>query len=100
MPNRDIKQLESKTQRQIIEYLDTIPNLYFFKVLTANMRGVPDIIACYKGRFIGLEVKSSLNKATAIQCWNIGEILGAGGIGKIVRSVDDVKRILDEVGHE
>ena len=97
MPNRDIKQLESKTQRQIIEYLDTIPNLYFFKVLTANMRGVPDIIACYKGRFIGMEDKSSSNKATAIQCWNSGEIMRAGGKAAVVRSVDDVKRILKEI---
>jgi len=99
MPNKDIKQLESKIQRQIIEYLDTVP-CYFFKVLTANVRGVPDIIACWKGRFIGLEVKSTLNKTTAIQRYNLSSIEAAGGKAAVVRSVDDVKRILDKVGHD
>jgi hypothetical protein len=100
MPNRDVKQLESKIQRQILDYLDTVPCLYVIKVITASTRGVPDLVICYRGRFIGLEVKSTLNKATQIQMWNLLRITGAGGIGAVVRSVNDVKLILDKVGHE
>ena len=100
MPKKDIRQLESKIQRQILDYLDTVPCLYVIKIITASTRGVPDLIICYRGRFIGLEVKSTLNKATQIQMWNLYAITTAGGVGAVVRNIDDVKLILDKVGHD
>jgi len=100
LPNKDVKQLESKIQRQILDYLDTIPNLYAIKVLTANVRGVPDILCCHKSKFIAFEVKSKWNLTTAIQRYNLDTIIKAGGTAAVVRSVSEVKRILGEVGHD
>ena len=33
--------------------------------------GVPDIITCYEGRFIGIECKANGNKPTALQQKNL-----------------------------
>ena len=36
--------------------------------------GVPDILACYQGRFFGIECKAKGNKTTALQDFNLSEI--------------------------
>ena len=36
--------------------------------------GVPDILACYQGRFIGIECKANGNKPTALQQKHLREI--------------------------
>lgn len=62
------KQEESKVQKQIQEYLKSI-GAYKFKVHgEIFMRaGIPDIIACVKGRFVGIEVKDGNNKPSELQ---------------------------------
>ena len=42
--------------------------------------GVPDIICCYKGRFLGLEVKLPTGRLTELQKRAIRRINHAGGI--------------------
>ena len=56
--------------------------------------GIPDIICCYKGRFLGLEAKLPGGKLTALQRRALDKINAAGGIGRRVESVDDVKAII------
>ena len=46
--------------------------------------GVPDIIACYKGRFIGIECKANGNKPTALQQKHLREISIAGGVSLVI----------------
>ena len=61
--------------------------------------GMPDIIACYKGRFLGLEAKLPGGRLTELQKRAIEKINRAGGIGRRVESVDDVRaaiRLVDE----
>ena len=60
---------ESDLIRKISEYLKTVPNLYFWKE-HGGMYGtavIPDLIVCYKGRFIVLECKVGKNKSTVLQ---------------------------------
>ena len=59
--------------------------------------GIPDLIACYKGVFLGLEVKLDYNKPSEIQKVKIKMINDAGGIGRVVYSIDEVKQVLREV---
>ena len=59
--------------------------------------GDPDIVACYKGRYIGLEAKSEKGVQSQIQKVRESEIIKAGGIYEVVRSVDDVKRVLESI---
>ncbi len=56
--------------------------------------GVPDIICCYKGRFLGLECKLPGGRLTELQKRAIDKINRAGGIARRVESVDDVKAII------
>ena len=62
--------------------------------------GIPDIICCYKGRFLGLEAKLPGGKLTALQRRALDKINAAGGIGRRVESVDDVKAIIAQADRE
>ena len=56
--------------------------------------GVPDIICCYKGRFLGLECKLPGGRLTELQKRALEKINRAGGIACRVESVEDVKRVI------
>jgi hypothetical protein len=45
---------------------------------------VPDIVACCKGRFIGIEVKAGKNTLTKLQDKNLMDIVSSGGIAVAV----------------
>lgn len=62
--------------------------------------GIPDIICCYKGRFLGLEVKLPSGKLTALQKRALDRINAAGGIARRVESVDDVKAVIAQADLE
>lgn len=88
---------EKSIENKIKAYLKTIDSLFFFKEHGGlyGTAGVPDIICCYKGLFIAFEVKTDDGKTTALQDATIKRIRKAGGIAEIVRSVDEVKRIIE-----
>ena len=90
---------EKAIENKIKQYLKTVEDIYFFKEHGGlyGTAGVPDIICCYKGRFIALEVKAPDGKATALQDATIRRIIGAGGIARIVRSLEEVKSIIGGV---
>ena len=62
--------------------------------------GVPDIICCYKGRFLGLECKLPGGRLTELQKRAIEKINRAGGVACRVESVEDVKRVIARVDWE
>tara|TARA_R100001132_G_C3212925_1_gene55008 strand:+ start:329 stop:565 length:237 start_codon:yes stop_codon:yes gene_type:complete len=46
--------------------------------------GVPDIIACYQGKFIGIECKANGNKPTDLQQKNLTDILNSLGQSLVI----------------
>ena len=52
--------------------------------------GVPDLLVCYRGIFMGLEVKVDNNVPSKHQGIHCRKIWKAGGIAAIVRSINDV----------
>lgn len=84
--------MENNIQSKIIEYLKSIGG-YVVKVHQASRNGVPDIIVCLNGRFIGIEVKDNKKhlEPDALQKWNIKEIIKCGGIAFSVKSLNEVK---------
>lgn len=56
--------------------------------------GSSDIIGIYKGRFLAMEVKSTMGQPTQKQLNFINAVIKAGGIAGIVRSKEDVKKLL------
>ena len=60
--------------------------LYYFKFWGTmyTRAGVPDLIVCVNGRFLGVEVKSEVGKPSEIQLQNIREIRNNGGFGVVI----------------
>lgn len=59
--------------------------------------GTPDLLACYKGRFIAVEVKTSRGVARPEQKAAKQAITAAGGYSLITHLIGDVADVLDEV---
>lgn len=61
------------------------------------MAGLPDLIVCYRGKFIGIEVKMPGNKPSARQKFVHDQIRRAGGIVVVAYSIDDVDTAMSEL---
>ena len=94
--------LEKDITNKILKYLRSLDKCYCFKEHGGSYGsvGIPDIICCYRGRFIGFEVKTAKGKTTALQEVNIRNINKAGGTAVVVRSLDDVKTVIDRLDGE
>lgn len=86
---------EQKLQGKIMQYLRSI-GAYVVKVNLATRNGVPDILCCVEGRFVGIEVKVG-GQPTELQRINLEKIRRAGGISLVAYSVQDVERIIEQV---
>lgn len=76
---------EAKVKKKVKQILDGF-GCYHFMPFTAGYgkSGVPDIIVCYRGRFIGIECKAGDGKTTALQNLNITQIRENQGLAIIV----------------
>jgi len=74
---------------------------YYFTPVTSGFgsSGVPDFVACIKGRFIGIEAKAGKGKPTALQDRNLSQIMDNGGVAVLVNE-DGLEQLqlLFEVG--
>lgn len=50
--------------------------------------GVPDLLVCCSGFFLGIEIKAEKGKPTPLQLWNIDKIKEAGGVGLVLYPKD------------
>jgi len=62
--------------------------------------GIPDLVCCYKGRFIAFELKVKNNTTTKIQDFKIDRIRKAGGIAEVIRSLNEVKEVIGGIDDE
>ena len=46
--------------------------------------GVPDLLVCCNGLFIGVELKAPKGKPSALQKWNIEKIRASGGVALVL----------------
>lgn len=61
-------------------------------------RGRPDIYICYRGRFIGCELKRGAdNRPTALQLKHLKEIQNNGGIGVWITTLEQLKSLLSSL---
>jgi Holliday junction resolvase len=76
---------ESKVKKKVVDILRAAGAYYFFPATGGFGRsGVPDIIVCFKGRFIGIECKAGDNTPTALQQRELMRIIDAGGSAFVV----------------
>jgi len=88
---------EAKVKKKVVALLKQHKAYFFYPVTGGYGRsGVPDIIACHDGKFIGIECKAGKNKPTALQEKNLRDIEKAGGIALIINedNLDEVEKYL------
>jgi len=88
--------LESEVQAEILEWLRAQPDLVVIKVIVATTNGVADILVCYKGRFIAIEVKRDVNREPdPLQVEFLNSIIEAGGQAIVTSLLSDVRLVLE-----
>ena len=88
---------EQDIQKKIIAYLEEL-GAYVVKVVSATKAGVPDLLVCYEGKFIAIEVKTpeTRNNVSALQSYNLSKIENVGGYSLVAWSVEMVKEFLED----
>ena len=80
---------EKWVKQQVVKMLKERHVYYFFPVAGAYTSiGVPDIVACIKGRFVGIECKAGNNRPTELQLRNLEAIRDNGGVALVVNEND------------
>jgi Holliday junction resolvase len=61
--------------------------------------GIPDLLVCCNGYFLGVELKAPNGKPSELQIWNIEKIQEAGGIGMVLypKDFDSFKELIHEL---
>lgn len=86
---------ESQIQSKIIKYLSQ--RAYVIKTIVTNRNGVPDVIICYKGKFVAFEIKAERGVLSSLQTYNLTKIKENGGYSASVKSLEEVKDILAKI---
>lgn len=88
---------EAKVKEKVKALLKQHGAYYFMPVANVFTRaGVPDIVACHNGRFIGIECKAGSNTCTKLQVLEQAKIKAADGIAVVVNeaTLSELEKIL------
>ena len=76
---------EKRFENQVKQYLDSIGAWYLKTISNGYQRaGIPDLLICYKGRFLGVELKAKKGKATPLQKYELKQIRQSGGLAFVL----------------
>ena len=90
---------EAKVKAKVVKLLKEAGVYYFYASTHGFGRsGVPDLVCCMGGRFIGIECKAGKNKPTPLQEKEMAAIRTAGGTTLVVNedNINDVKELINE----
>ena len=89
---------EKNFENKIKKYLED-NNCWFVKFFANayTKSGIPDILACVNGYFVGIEVKAPNGKPSELQKYNIREINKSHGIGIVLcpKQYDDFVKMIE-----
>jgi hypothetical protein len=82
-------QPEKNFENRVKKFL-TEQGCWFLKTWGGGFQrsGIPDLLICCNGYFLGVELKAPNGKATDLQLWNLNKISDAGGIGLVLYPKD------------
>ena len=89
---------EGEIKDQVRKVLDEMGAYYFFPAANGYGRtGIPDVIACVGGHFVGIECKAGSKQPTALQQRELDNIEKAEGTGVLVNAdnISNLKNILE-----
>ena len=76
---------EAKVKHAVVDILKANGVYYFFPATYGFGRsGVPDIVCCVRGKFLGIECKAGDNTPTALQLRELEAIRAAGGTAVVI----------------
>lgn len=87
---------EAQLQTKVMRYLKS-KGIYSRKIHDTYTSGLPDVICCINGMFVSFELKSATGTQSKIQIAEESKIIKAGGKYFLVRSLDEVKNILNNL---
>lgn len=64
---------------------------------TATRKGTPDILCCYRGLFLAIEVKTQKGRLSPEQRELIQSIENTGGQALVARSIEDVENFFSDI---
>ena len=70
---------EKAFQNYVLKRLRLLPMSYWYKANDRTTAGIPDLIGCVRGTFVGIELKVN-SKTSRIQEYTIDRINRAGGV--------------------
>jgi Holliday junction resolvase len=62
--------------------------------------GIADRLACYRGRFLALELKAPGRRPTRLQQYELDQAANAGAITAVITNPDQATQILDRIDAE
>ena len=91
---------EKNFENRIKKYLDK-KGCWFVKFFANayTSSGIPDILVCVNGRFVGIEVKQETGKPSLLQKVHLKRLGEAGGIGVLAypSGYEDLKKLIDNL---
>lgn len=94
-------QPETLLVKKIKSVLELKHGLFLIKIHGGQYQqnGIPDLIGCYKGHFIGLEVKvpEREDNTTKLQEHTLQEIREAGGVAVVVTSIEEAEAAISHL---
>jgi Holliday junction resolvase len=88
---------EKKVKDKVVKLLKAHGIYYFFPATFGMGRsGVPDVVCCWRGKFLAVECKAGKNTTTALQDREIAAIRSAGGTALIINenNLDELEALL------
>lgn len=78
-PKRSSTTPESAVVHAVKQWAKDKPDVYIVRVVQAGEAGVPDLLLCVCGRFVGVECKATGQAPRTNQHLQLGRITAAGG---------------------
>lgn len=93
-------QAENRITKKIKDYLKSIGAWhvkYFANAFTSV--GIMDILACVKGRFVGIEVKTDVGRLSEMQKYQAEQLKKSGGLWFCVRpsNFEEFKQAIENI---
>lgn len=94
---------EKTFENKVKKYLES-KGAWFVKFFANSFTkaGIPDILACVNGYFVGIEVKAQNGKPSELQLYNVSKINEAGGFAMILypSGFSEFKEFIDNLTHD
>ena len=90
---------ESATQKKVIDWIRS-EGQYVVNIHGHEMqeRGIPDLLCCWDGLFVAIELKEPGKEPDAIQQYHLEQVVKAKGYALVAVSLEEVQEGLHRIG--